>query len=196
MAQPTSRLSRRLSADTLRQAAKATEIDQFIFLAGPYIEPDTEPAAGSSESTFLRYHLFHRLQGDDLDVSLGEYKKLIDAHKDVLGSKNNAAVAELNHARETATAIVIILDSPGSFAEIGTFCIYKEVCEKMLIISDVRHQASTGYLNQGPISMAASFGAKIQYVDFRDVDECYNHVAEFIEDVRQKLVLREMIRTS
>lgn len=194
MAQPTIQLKRKLSANALEQAATFTAEPCIVFLAGPYIDPDDPATAATKPSANLRYHLFHGLNGQDIEVSLGEYRQLLLAHEEALGAHNNAAVAEITHARDVATMVVIIVDSPGSFAEIGAFSMDSTICSKMLILSDPAHKDGPGYVSKGPIPAAVSQGAKIEYVETTDIESAQAKCMEFIRGQLQLSRMKRLLR--
>lgn len=54
----------------------------------------------------------------------------------------------------------------------------------MIILSDVNHQASTGYLNTGPVACAKSLGSEVLYIDFNNVPACFDAVKIFSDKVK------------
>jgi hypothetical protein len=194
LAIPTTHVRRRIDGDKFRRAAQTVELDFIVFLAGPFIEPDDEEKSKYSPAAILRFRLFHLLYDAGFEVSLGEYRELIDSYKGELGEHHNAAVAELDHAQESASLVIMIPDSPGSFAEIGAFSLKDDICEKMIILSNVDHQASTGYLNTGPLACARSLGSEVHYIDFNNVSECFAAVKVFSDRVKSKMLLKRRLR--
>jgi hypothetical protein len=190
----TPRIRRRLEADRFQRAAQTTKIDFIVFLAGPFIEPDDESQSKFSNAAELRFRLFHLLQDLDCEVTLGEYKELIDSYQGELGPLNNSAIAEMTHAQDLASMVVMIPASPGSFAELGAFSMKPDICSKMIILSDVKHQDSVGYVNTGPVILAKSLGAEIAYVDFDDVESCFAVVKSFSSLVRNRILLNMRLR--
>lgn len=187
-------LQRTLRADTLRQAAKVEEAGCTVFLGGPYIDPDNEGKSTYKPSANLRYQLFHRLCKRNWTISLGEYRELIEAHGGVLGPHNNSAAAELKHATDVADAVIMIVDSPGSFAEIGAFSMVEPICGKMLVLSSTEHSASKGYVATGPILMSNAFGATIEYLDFSDIDAVEAVVGSYVDKHIQLRTLRQIVK--
>lgn len=194
LAIPSTQIRRRIDGDQFRRAAQTVELDFIVFLAGPFIEPDDETKSNYSPSAILRFQLFHQLNGAGFEVSLGEYRELIDSYKGELGEHHNAAVAELDHAQQGAALVIMIPDSPGSFAEIGAFSMKEDICKKMIILSDVNHQASTGYLNTGPVACAKSLGSEVLYIDFNNVPACFDAVKIFSDKVKSKMLLKMRLR--
>ncbi|WP_141468059.1 hypothetical protein [Pelagimonas varians] len=171
------------------------EIDFVVFLAGPYIEPEDKSKSSQSVASVLRFELFHSLSKEGYTVSLGEYHELIDSYKEELGPHHNAAAAELDHAQEVASLVIMIPDSPGSFAEIGAFSMKEDICKKMIILSDVTHEKSDGYLNTGPVKCAESLGSEVVYVDYKEVADCFSIVKKFSDRVKSKLILKLRLKT-
>jgi hypothetical protein len=194
LAIPTAQVRRRISGDQFRRAAQTVELDFIVFLAGPFIEPDDEGKSNYSPAALLRFKLFHLLSDAGFEVSLGEYQELIDSYEGELGVHHNAAVAELDHAQQSASLVIMIPASPGSFAEIGAFSMKDDICEKMIILSDINHQISKGYLNTGPVACAKSLGSEVLYIDFSNVPACFDAVKAFSVKVKSKMLLKRRLR--
>lgn len=185
---------RTLNTATLIQAARLTEKPVTIFLAGPYIEPETKSDSSGSAASILRFQLFHRLKGEKFEVSLGTYPDLTNSFESETGNYHNAAEAELGHAKDVASLVVMIPNSPGSFAEIGAFSLKREICKKMLILADVTHEKSLGYLNTGPVACAKALGSTIENVDYTDVESCFEIVRTYSNKVRIQIQLNARLQ--
>ena len=180
---PPARTSAMLDQDALINAAAKAGFQYKVFLAGPFIETTgTKPRSGlKNKAKRLRYVLYHKLTNFGWIVTMGEYNKMIKAADPLLGPRNDAAVAELVHARNSADAIVMLPSSPGSFLELGAFSMYEDVCKKMLIIVDKKHEHdSPNYFNTGPIPAATKRGAKVLFIDYDDHDACWQDVEQFV----------------
>lgn len=178
-----------LDQEAFQNAALAAGMQFKVFLAGPYIESTgKKPGRGkNNKAKRLRYELFLRLSEIGWVVTMGEYPRLVEATNALLGSRNNAASAELIHAKESADAIVMLPSSPGSFLELGAFALYEKVCKKMLIVIDKIYQDDDpNYLNSGPIPAAEKNGAKIIYVEYDDHSACWGPVKDFITEQGQR----------
>ncbi|WP_433760935.1 hypothetical protein [Brucella anthropi] len=172
-----------LDQEAFQNAATAAGLQFKVFLAGPYIESTgKKPGRGeNNKAKRLRYALYHRLLNINWVVTMGEYKNLIEAANPLLGSRNNAASAELLHAKRSTDAVVMLPSSPGSFLELGAFSLYEDVCSKMLIIIDKKHESDQpNYLNTGPIPAAKTRGAKVIFIDYDDHEMCWASVEEFV----------------
>lgn len=56
------------------------------------------------------------------------------------------------HLAELSSVIVLILESPGSIAELGLFSVVSEFQEKLLVFVDTSHYTSNSFIRLGPIS--------------------------------------------
>lgn len=176
---------RALDEETFKNAAAAAGLAFRVFLAGPYIETTGKrPGTGAkNKAKRLRYDLHSRLGDFGWTVTMGEYEKLVGAAHPLLGARTTAENAELLHAKNHADAVVMLPSSPGSFLELGAFALYRDVCHKMLILVDKKHEADPpNYLNSGPLRGAEHKGAKIIYVEYDDTDACWDIVKEFVTD--------------
>lgn len=172
-----------LDQETFQNAATAAGLLFKVFLAGPYIETTgRKPGRGDiNKAKRLRFDLYHRLTEFRWVVTMGEYQNLIEASNPLLGLRNNAASAELIHARRSADAIIMLPSSAGSFLELGAFALYEDVCRKMLIIIDKKHENDNpNYLNTGPIPGAKTKGATIMFIDYDDHISCWAAVEKYV----------------
>lgn len=175
-----------LNEEYFLNAAAAAGLVLKVFLAGPYIETTgKKPGRGAiNKAKRLRLNLYNKLTDFNWVVTLGEYQDLVDAAKPALGSRINSASAELIHAKKSAHAIVMLPSSPGSFLELGAFALHADVCRKMLIVIDKKHENDDpNYLNTGPIPSAKKKGAKVLFIDYDDHDACWKNVEDFVEDL-------------
>ncbi|MEI6572709.1 MAG: hypothetical protein WCO61_04095 [Alphaproteobacteria bacterium] len=190
MAQIPIKTRRKIDADKLRRASQAENIEFIIFIAGPYIEPDAskEPTETSAK---LRFHLFQLLKDDGYDVTLGEYRELIDSYKEYFGEYHNATAAELDHAANSASIVIMIPNSPGSFAEIGAFSTSEPICQKMIILFNNKYCNEINYINLGPIKGAKDFGSTVVCVDYEQIEYCLSIVKKFAVKAKQKIFLKK-----
>lgn len=174
--------ARILDQEKFRNAARAAGLQRVVFLAGPYIETAKSPRKNTrNTAAVLRFKLYHALEEQGWIVTLGEYERLIDAADPLLGDHNNAALAEISHARSAETdAIVMLPSSPGSFLELGAFSNIEAICTKMLIIVDAKYRDHKNYMNSGPIKAAQNNHADVQFIDYSNFDECWIAVEKHV----------------
>ena len=186
------RTERFLDQEKLRNAERAAGFERVAFLAGPYIETTRAPRKNAkNKAAILRYKLYHDLEAEGWIVTLGEYQKLIDAASPLLGGQNNAAVAEISHARSRETdAVIIIPSSPGSFLELGAFSNFEDICTKMLVIVDAQYREVENYMNLGPVKAARDKQADVRYISYADLDCCWVVVEQFVTECARRKVAR------
>lgn len=144
-----------------------------VFVAGPYIERGWSPEerAERAHAARRRIDLIEHVEGVlQHQAILGEHRGVAEIGEKRLRSRASAAATELKLVRDNCDAVVILPSSPGSFCELGTWSIYKDVCEKMLIIADKQFEAETGYLAVGAFKTACDHGAKLAWVEYQDKD--------------------------
>lgn len=193
---PPVRTEAMLDQEAFKNAATAAGLIFKAFLAGPFIETTgIKPRFGEkNKAKRLRYVLYHKLNGIGWVVTMGEYHKIFQAADPLLGSRNDAANAELLHAKRFTDAIVMLPSSPGSFLELGAFAMHPDVCQKMLIIVDKKHENDNpNYFNTGPILGAENKGAKILFLDYDDHDACWKEVEYFVMDQGHRVAERKLL---
>ncbi|MDP3550447.1 MAG: hypothetical protein Q8R81_08625 [Novosphingobium sp.] len=192
---PPPQVARALDVEQYQNAARAAGLQRMAFLAGPYIEIDNPPKkAKKNLASTLRFKLYHHLSGDGWLVTLGEYSKLIDTTGGVLKKHNNSFVAEQSHAMsKEVDAVVMLPSSPGSFLELGAFAIKYEICQKMIIIIHNEYENHINYLNTGPLKMAKTHGASINFIDYSDTEMCWSAVKDFCSDRFERKILNGML---
>ena len=189
------RTGRLLDQEKFRNAARAAGLERVVFLAGPYIETAKAPRKNArNQAAVLRYKLYHALEGEGWIVTLGEYEKLIEAADPLLGDHNNAALAEISHARSSETdAIIMLPSSPGSFLELGAFSNIEEICIKMLVIVDAQYREHKNYMNSGPIKAAQDNRADVRFIDYADFNTCWEAVEAFVTARARKKAARGIV---
>lgn len=95
----------------------------------------------------IRKELITRRYHNWLDVYYPEelFEELLGRgkHFDLLSLENLLA--------ESVHAVVIILESPGAIAELGAFANHKELCNRLVVIVDVKYRKAKSFIALGPI---------------------------------------------
>jgi hypothetical protein len=187
---------KKLEEETYKNAAAAAGLVFKVFLAGPFIETTgKKPGSGEkNKAKRLRFDLYHRLGDIGWVVTMGEYDKLVSATHALLGKRNTASSSEIIHARQHADAVVMLPSSPGSFLELGAFALYPDICSKMLIIVDKKHELDPpNYLKLGPLISSQHNGAKLLYLDYGSTEDCWAVVKEFVDDQGNRVAERKLL---
>jgi hypothetical protein len=99
-------------------------------------------AKGARRELFLKYankHLgqYYFFKAENIFKTLEENKKdLLSIEKDIASYSD---------------CIVVILESPGSIAELGAFAMYGPLAENILIINENKYNLCNSFINKGPI---------------------------------------------
>jgi hypothetical protein len=201
MSLPVVRRPRRnqLDPDTAEYLAKTLEsLDRIrvdIFLCGSAINKRNalKRRRGHRDiRLFLKRRLEKRLK--QCHVRLGEHKALIHAYSEAVGPRaSNLADHEFALAKEKMDLVVIFPCSPGSFAELGMFCLAQGIPTKMRIFVDKQYRNSRGYVMQGPVKAAAQNNAGVFFVDYLDREKIWEHVHHIVLEVKARKRKRSLL---
>lgn len=142
-----------------------------VFILGPGLKDKKDGAK-------LRRELIKRCNTLGLSVT-AEHPALDDAGKDY-----NLTFWELQIA-DKSDLLIIIPDSPGSFAELGLFCTKKDLCHKLLILFDKRYKNSRSFIQRGPKKSARQRKATVHFIDYSNYDSVWEKVSSFIGDIKE-----------
>ena len=68
-----------------------------------------------------------------------------------IASTNQNALEMEAYLADLADAVIVIVESPGTFAELGAFSNSNALRKKLLPILDVNHEAAASFINTGPV---------------------------------------------
>lgn len=121
--------------------AKLRERSLTVFLVGVSQESST------SVRESIRKELIGRRYGNWLDVYYPEelFEELIRsrAHYDLLSLENLLA--------KNVHAVVIILESPGAIAELGSFANHKKLRDRLIVVIDEKYRKANSFIILGPV---------------------------------------------
>lgn len=70
---------------------------------------------------------------------------------------------------EVSDSIIIFVESPGSFCELGAFSYAEKLfSEKMIIVIDNKYKGNKSFIMTGPVAKAREDGAKVVYAPLKD----------------------------
>ena len=117
-----------------------------IFLCGGKTDPLHKPPR-SWRDAFERY----------LQVNPQALSRQLQSAEEIVKSSLNGPYKDLfeleRHIASISAAIVVIVESPGSFAELGAFSQIDEICERLLVVihNPFYHEPDPGFIRLGPI---------------------------------------------
>jgi len=152
-----------------------------VLLLGPTM-------SANNDGSVLRKELQKRIWSIGVTV-LAEHDEMKKVARKSLRSVNNLSRLEIYIAK-IVDLVVIIPDSPGSFAELGMFAVRKSVCHKMVILFRKKFKGDKSYIQLGPRKYAEGMRAKPVFIDYADIDNAWKKVAVFINNVKAEMADR------
>jgi len=164
-------------ARSLDEQKAATRVD--VLLLGPSVQ-----GRARKHSAKLRKELLRRCPEYGTAVK-GEHSELVLAAKERLGEGYDLCTYERLLARQ-CDLVVIIPDSPGSFAELGLFALDDAVCPKTLVLfnEDKERGNAPSYIRDGPRKAFEMRGAELRSVNYKDRPHVWKIVQAKIEKSR------------
>jgi hypothetical protein len=153
-------------------------IKPSVFLMGPDMAKDTPGAK-------LRREIRKRCDEIGLPIT-AEHPKVEETGKTGMGELYDLTRWELRIASRS-DVVIILPDSPGSFAEFGLFSMRKRICPRMLIIFHKDYEDDDSYLQQGPRKAAERRHATVVFVAYSDVEEAWLNVSSYINETKASM---------
>lgn len=112
------------------------KVNRVIFLCGGFQSPRRDRVA-----QYIRAHHEHVLlfYADDVWALVAKH-----GNQNALGMERELA--------ELSDAVLILVESPGTFAELGAFALQDELRRKLLPILDVAHRDAESFIKTGPVA--------------------------------------------
>jgi len=111
-----------------------------------------------------------------------------DLFEDLLeGQANNSLLSLEAQLAEAVDLIILIPESPGSFAELGAFSMIKGLSAKMLVLRQGRYKSDKSFINHGPIRLVKSSRGKV--MDLPNNFDLYNidHYTPILTKIKSML---------
>ena len=109
-----------------------------------------------------------------------------DLFEDLLeGQANNSLLKLEEQLAQAVDLIILIPESPGSFAELGAFSMRKELAQKMLVLRQSKYKSDKSFINHGPIRLIREYKGHVQDIpnDF-DIRNSF-HVSSVIKKIKK-----------
>jgi hypothetical protein len=153
-----------------------------IFLIGQATKNSSKSLRGILRNELIKKPLNYKM----LEIYYPEeiFDELIQGKKkfDLLDLENMLA--------DSVNAVVIILESPGSIAELGAFSNNKRFAKKLLVIVDKKYKRQKSFIILGPIKyLNDTKNGKIIYWDFKS-----KNIGDLGEEIRREL--RSIVNTT
>jgi hypothetical protein len=112
-----------------------------------------------------------------------------DLFEELLSGPNHVDLLSLeNVLADSVDAIVIIPESPGSFAELGAFANHEELRRKLICVQCREHKKAKSFINHGPVRMLRDFQAgRVVEIDTKDLRNAAFLIAEAVKEISSSL---------
>ena len=135
-----------------------------IFLCGADLNDKTTGRYKISK-LFDKYPRYELLYPEDLFDDL------------LVGQGQHSLLTLENILAECVDSIVIIPESPGSFAELGVFSNDERLVNKLICVGNKKYSKKKSFINYGPVKLIkASDTGSVFNVDFSDLDDEINKI--------------------
>lgn len=99
---------------------------------------------------------FRRIVGNNIAQTLSKYSYSVYYPEDmfidlILGHGKHDLLTLENLLANSVNSVVILLQSPGTFTELGAFSNHKDLKDKLIVIVDPKYKRSKSFINFGPI---------------------------------------------
>ena len=96
-----------------------------------------------------------------------------DIFEELLYSSQTSDLLSLeNLLAESVDAVVLIPESPGSFAELGAFANDEKLRRKLICIIDKKHRKNRSFINQGPLKLVKKANKHgLIFIDPKEIDK-------------------------
>jgi hypothetical protein len=144
---------------------------------------------------------FRRKVGEKISSKLSNYKYSVYYPEDmfielILGYQKQDLLTLENLLADSASAVVILLQSPGTFTELGAFTNYKKLSNKLIVIIDPRFARRRSFINLGPIRfLKAKTKSKVLFIpmDNSNFNKLVERITETSRDVaKHSLPIRDL----
>lgn len=134
---------------------------KFIFLCGKGFDKNIEDSYWNTNRGTIHRYMEKLLP--DINIVLSEqlWEDGFDSKIDLLTFEEFLA--------EVSDAIILFVESPGSFCELGAFA-YADALfsDKMIIVLDEQYRDDRSFIATGPVLKASDNGSKIVYAEVKD----------------------------
>lgn len=113
--------------------------------------------------------------------------------EELLSGKRKSDLLELeNMLAKSVHAVVILLEGPGSIAELGAFANHKELCDKLVVVVDRKHHRDKSFILLGPLKyLEKKTGSVVIYHDFRnpDLETLGEHIRKAVNKIAKEVTV-------
>lgn len=179
-------IANKLNTQFLNKSQNLNEIS--IFLCGGSGKEEEkfrrkvgEKICGTSKLSNYKYSVYYP---EDMFIEL------------ILGYQKQDLLTLENLLADSASAVVILLQSPGTFTELGAFTNYKELSNKLIVIIDPRFARKRSFINLGPVRfLRTKTKSKVLFIPMNNsnLNKLVERITENTRDVaKHSLPIRDL----
>lgn len=131
---------------------------KFVFLCGKGIDPNSSDRYEQTNRGIIGQYLKKMMPDVRIVLSESIWDQTFEANIDLLSFEEFLA--------EVSDLIILFVESPGSFCELGAFAYADKLFnDKMIIVMDQQYRDSKSFIASGPVLKAQKENAKVIYAD-------------------------------
>ncbi|MCR4963836.1 MAG: retron St85 family effector protein [Firmicutes bacterium] len=141
--------------------SKYVTYPKFIFLCGKGFDKNIKDSYWNTNRGTIHRYMEKLLPDVNIVLSEQLWEDGFDSKIDLLTFEEFLA--------EVSDAIILFVESPGSFCELGAFAYADSLfSDKMIIVLDESYRDSRSFVATGPVLKASDNGSKIVYAEIRE----------------------------
>lgn len=126
-----------------------------------------------------------------------------DIFDDLLAGQGQHSLLELeNILADSVDVIVLLPESPGSFAELGAFSNNAALAKKLIVVCDKKYQGKKSFINYGPNRLVkSSKTGKVLFLNYEELsnqEKKYKHyrkISEHISSIKKNHPAEKVLLT-
>lgn len=151
----------------------------FLF-GGEILDTNVEP---KSVRAILQKHLMY--QHSELNASTLVPEDFVDWIHDA--NYPDLLTFEYDLAK-TATLVLIVLESAGSLAELGSFSVNDDLKDKLIVILNRMHYEAESYIKLGPLRQIDQNNIFSYQYNLRPIGDTFNvHLTDLVDGIKERL---------
>lgn len=104
----------------------------------------------------------------------------------ILGHQKYDLLSLENLLADSVNAVVILLQSPGTFTELGAFANHQKLANKLLVVIEPSYRRAGSFINRGPIRyLEKKTKSKLLYLEInaKNLDSLVTHITKNVREI-------------
>ena len=166
--------ARKLKVQFLDELQSSNEISLFLCGGSGAQETEFRREVGRQISQMPSKYMYSIYYPEDMFIEL------------ILGHQKQDLLSLENLLADSVHCVVILLQSPGTFTELGAFTNYHKLSDKLVVVIDPRYSRSRSFISMGPVRyLQTKTKSKVLYsrMDHSNLSVLAKQVAEAARDI-------------